>query len=115
LRAGDYDLDRLGNRSVHGSKHLWECGGGLRRPELRFPFKSSEEQFGVPFCEAPLLFYYRLTDCDNVRMDLHPELPNQARYLWALPDRQQQKLFGSFLISGLKLGFLVCFVTLEGR
>jgi hypothetical protein len=28
LRAGDYDLDRLGNRSIHGSKHLWECGGG---------------------------------------------------------------------------------------
>ena len=27
-RAGDYDLDRFGNRSIHGSRHLWECGGG---------------------------------------------------------------------------------------
>jgi hypothetical protein len=48
-------------------------------------------------------------------MDLHPEQPNQARHLWALPEGQQQNLFGSSFISGLKLGFLVCFVTLEGR
>lgn len=49
-------------------------------------------------------------------MELHLELPNQARHLWALLDgQQQQNLFGSSLISGLKLGFLVCFVTLEGR
>jgi hypothetical protein len=48
-------------------------------------------------------------------MELHLELSNQARHLWALLDGQQQNLFGSSLISGLKLGFLVCFVTLEGR
>ena len=48
-------------------------------------------------------------------MEPHLELPNQARHLWASPDGQQQNLFGSSFISGLKLGFLVCFVTLEGR
>jgi hypothetical protein len=35
-------------------------------------------------------------------------------FLRSLPDVQQQNLFGSSLISGLKLGFLVCFVTLFG-
>jgi hypothetical protein len=45
-------------------------------------------------------------------MELHLELPNQARHLWALPDGQQQNLFGSSLISSLKLGLLVSYVTL---
>jgi hypothetical protein len=49
-------------------------------------------------------------------MELHLELPNQARHLCALLDGQQhQNLFGPSSISGLKLGFLVCFVTLAGR
>ena len=48
-------------------------------------------------------------------MEPHLELLNQARHLWALPDGQQQKLFGAPLISSLKLGLLVSYVTLEGR
>ena len=41
-RAGDYDLDRFGNRSIHGSRHLWECGGGALEDRM----ERADQSFG---------------------------------------------------------------------
>ena len=76
--------------SSEAACYIWHTG-----PSKREILEDSEEQFRVAFREAPLLFSYRLTDCDNVKMQLHLELSNQARHLWALPNGQQQNLFGS--------------------